>query len=167
MSDINTKWVIAGAALLFLLYLLLKLLLAVRPTFVGSAEARQRLRDAKARARATGSDAAARAAAWREAAAIAQGDLRRPNLAASYAAQALRSDMTDVEAVNILARALRASRRHRTLEKWLWKCLATPNGPVRDAAFAELVSLYEGPMRRAEWATALKQLQSTANTASK
>lgn len=179
----TTQWVVVGAAALFLLYILSKLFPAAGASRAGTPEARARLKDAKRRARMGGSGADARAEAWREAATVALGELGRPNLAAAYAARALKGRPGDRDALRVLVESLRAARRHRALEKWLWRALSEGPGPAYGAAFVELVRLYEGPMRRPEWAKALRALaaadpsialgavtsadQSTANTSSK
>ncbi|MBN1656233.1 MAG: hypothetical protein JXA30_20860 [Deltaproteobacteria bacterium] len=147
---------------LFVAFLLFKL---VRPSFSSRAkrqEVRQKIADAKQRARARGSDPIRRAAAWREAAWAALRGLNRPSLAASYARRAERLDPNDEEAVGLLAVSLRHAARYRALERFLWRRLADdPNqqgiGFLR--TYDELIRLYDGPLRRPEMAKALRRFR--------
>ncbi|MEZ4256074.1 MAG: hypothetical protein R3A78_10265 [Polyangiales bacterium] len=158
MND-TARWALLGAIVLFVLYLVLKSMFRLRPMVPRSPEARRRLAEAKARAVAESADPTARAAAWKEAARIAFVDLKRANLAASFAARALSASMDDAEAVELLTKGYRRVRRYRTLEKWLWRCLAHGAGGAYETAHRELIALYDGPMRRPDWARALRAMR--------
>lgn len=152
--------VLLGAGLLFVLFLIVKL---VAPERRGPEARAARLRIAEAKRRA--SDHALptpqRAAAMRDAALIALEQLGRPSLAASYARRAERLDPQAPEAIALLSAALRSATRFRALERLLWRRLADsiPADPAAERALEELLSLYEGPLRRPEVARALRRLR--------
>ncbi len=157
---------IAGA--LFVLFVVAKLMGALGPFGGGggSHEARARLAEARRRARDRASPPAARAAALREAAAIAIEDLGRPSLAASYAYRAERIEPGDAGAVAFLAAALRGASRYRALERFLWQRLAAAGADAtagRAIALGELIALYEGPLRRPEIAAGLRMITSAGS----
>ncbi len=148
---------------LFVAFLLFKL---VRPSFLrrtNKHEVKRKIADAKRRARIPGADPKQSASAWREAALAALEGLNRPSLAASYARRAERLDPDDEEAIGLLAIALRRAARYRALERFLWRRLADhPNqkGAGYERTIDELVCLYEGPLRRPEMARALRRMRS-------
>jgi hypothetical protein len=148
---------------LFVAFLLFKL---VRPSFLSRAnkhEVKRKIADAKRRARLRDAGPRQSASAWREAAWAALEGLNRPSLAASYARRAERLDPNDAEAVGLLATALRRAARYRALERFLWRRLADhpdQKGAGYERTFDELVRLYEGPFRRPEMARALRRLRS-------
>jgi hypothetical protein len=156
------SWVLLAAVILFVLFMLVKL----RVPLTGPSErveAKRRLGDVKQRVRDAHDDPQGRARALREAANVALEELGQPNLAASYARRAERADPEDTSAVHVLAVALRRANRYRALEKLLWRRLANaPPGPVYERAFEELLSLYEGPMRRRAQAKVLRELRARA-----
>jgi hypothetical protein len=158
MRDSPAGWALLIAVLLFVAFLALKSRIAVSRGTPEQADARRRIGEAKRRARET-SDGKARAAAWREAAAIALDGLQRPSLAASYARRAERADPDDVGAVEILTVALRRASRYRALERFLWRRLAGAPGASHDRAFESLCELYDGPLRRPVWTQALRSLR--------
>jgi hypothetical protein len=150
-----------GAGLLFLLFLIAKLVVTGRRGGADAREARKQIAQAKRRASEHGLLPADRAAALRQAAVIALHDLRRPSLAASYARRAERLDPHDPESIALLSLALRTATRFRALERLLWRRLA--DGPqaasAADRALDELLALYDGPLRRPEVARALRRLR--------
>jgi hypothetical protein len=124
---------------------------------------KRKIADAKLRARIRGADPIQSASAWREAALAALEGLNRPSLAASYARRAERLDPNDEEAIGLHAIALRRAARFRALERFLWRRLAEhpeQKGVGYERTFDELVSLYEGPLRRPEMARVLRRLRS-------
>lgn len=153
-------WGLLAAVILFAAFLLLKSRFSFLPRDPSVGAARKRIRAAKKRARAAANDPDARVQAFLDAAAIAREDLGRPRLAASYALRASRADPDHVEAITLMAEAFREAKRFRAAEKFLWRRLDGPTGPGYDAAFEQLVALYEGPMRRRERAQALKAMRS-------
>jgi hypothetical protein len=138
----------------------------IRPSFLSRAnkhEVKRQIADAKRRARIRGVDPSESAAAWREAALAALEGLNRPSLAASYARRAERLDPNDEEAIGLHAIALRRAARFRALERFLWRRLEEhpeQKGAGYDRTFDELVSLYEGPLRRPEMARVLRRMRS-------
>lgn len=151
---------LVAAGALFLIYVLVKSRFSLVPASPEARDAKARIADAKRRARNKGLDSARRAEAWREAAEAALDGLDRPNLAAAYARRAERADPEDPAAVGMLAIALRRASRHRALERFLWRRLASQeDGPGYERAFDELIALYEGPMRRRERAKVLRRLR--------
>ncbi|MCS6798628.1 MAG: hypothetical protein NZ898_08860 [Myxococcota bacterium] len=153
---------IAGALAVALLvtWIAARAVLASRGRRGVPSERRAELDGLKARARA-GTEPEARAAAWLEAARLAM-QVRRPDLAASYALRARRAAPRSTEAIDALVRALRARRRYRALERLLWRALAEQDdAPVRTHLLEALVSLYEGPLRDRHRARALRRLAST------
>lgn len=158
-------WALLAAVALFLGWLLLKSRVSLAGQDPRRAEGRKRLAEAKARARAAKGDAALRARALRDAAIIALEDLGRPNKAASYARRALRADPDDGESIRVVALAMRRAQRYRALEKLLWRRLASGVDSQSEArAFAELLALYEGPMRRPAQAQVLRRLREAATS---
>ncbi|MGD8861885.1 MAG: hypothetical protein PVI30_17880 [Myxococcales bacterium] len=154
--------VIAGV--LFVAFLLGKLLLPRSGQQDGSElkAARKRVADARRRARDRKLPKPERAAALREAAEVALEGLGRPGLAASYARRAERLDPSAPESLGLLAASLRRVSRYRALERFLWRHVAAGQvgSPSVERAFDELLSLYEGPMRRPEMAEGLRRLRS-------
>lgn len=146
------------AAGVFVLFVILKSRLElVRDPDV--ARARRRLAQARARARAAKDDPAARAEAYREAACIALDELRRPGLAASLARRADAAAPHDPDGVRLLARAMRGAERYRALERLLWRRLDAGPPPEEAALlWEELLSLYDGPLRRRAQARVLRGL---------
>ena len=148
---------------LFVAFLLFKL---VRPSFRSRADqndTRRKIADAKRRARLRDATSIQSASAWREAAWEALEGLSRPNLAASYARRAERLDPNDEEAIGLLAISLRRAARYRALERFLWRRIADDpdrKGVGYKRTFDELVRLYDGPLRRPEMARALLRLKS-------
>jgi hypothetical protein len=155
------------AGLLFVAFLLFKLL-AHRLPMGGDDRARasrRELSEAKRLSRNRNRSPAERATALRAAALTALDGLGRPGLAASYARRAERLDPSAAESVGLLARALRRGSRYRALERLLWRRIA--RGGVDEGyhkAFAELLALYEGPLRRPEVVEALRRLRSDPDT---
>ncbi len=151
-----TRIALLSAVALFLLFVIVKLRF---PLFADPAmvDARKKMIDAKKRAREQ--SGAERARAWRQAADIALEDLGRPNLAASYARRAYRADPDDGESLAVVSRAMIRARRYGALEKLLWRRLAKdPTPERREHLFAELLRLYDGPMRRPSQAKVIREL---------
>lgn len=144
----------------FAAFLLVKMLSAMGIQHPRFAQARKRLAEAKRRAADRSTSTAERAAALRDAATVALEGLQRPSLAATYARRAERLDPKHPASANLLASALRRGARYRALELLLWRQLA--DHPVAseayERAFLELVTLYEGPLRRPETAQVLRAL---------
>jgi hypothetical protein len=160
MNGDATRWVLLLVGALFFAYLFVKLKLSLLPGTPAVREAKRQIEQAKRRAREPGRTPKERADAWREAAMVALEQLERPNLAASYARRAERADPEDAAAVRILSRTMREAGRLRALERLLWRRLSqVPSGAAFTRAFAELVSLYEGPLRRPERALVLRRLR--------
>jgi hypothetical protein len=154
------SWLLLIAGALLLTYLFLKLRGMLLPRTPAAREAKKQIEQAKRRAREPGRSRTERAAAWREAAMVALEQLDRPNLAASYARRAERADPEDAAAVKLLSLTFREAGRLPALERLLWRRLAqVPKGAAFTRAFAELVSLYEGPLRRPERAMVLRRLR--------
>jgi len=163
MPETPAGWGLVAAVVLFAAFLVVKSLVSLRPEDPARARARRRIAEAKRRARGAGADRRARARAWLVAADIALEELDNPGLAASYARRAGRADPEDPAPVSLVARALRKSRRLRTLERFLWRRLqVTGSGPAYEHAFDELLHLYEGPLRRPERAAALRSMRAAA-----
>ncbi|MDH5673893.1 MAG: hypothetical protein OEZ06_17175 [Myxococcales bacterium] len=148
------------AGTLFITFILLKLL-GPLPRDEETADARRRVADAKRRARDRSHSPEQRAAALRDAAVAALEGLGRPGLAASYARRAERLDPLDPASVGLRAAALRRASRFRALERFLWRKLAEdePGAAGYERAYEELLSLYDGPLRRPETAQALRRLR--------
>ena len=152
------------AGLLFVVFVVAKLIAPDRRGGPQARVARERIADARRRASDRGLPSAQRAAALREAALVALEDLDRPNLAASYARRADRLDPHDPGAIALLSTALRAATRFRALERLLWRRVADaePFGEAAERAMRELLSLYDGPLNRPEIARALRRLRPAA-----
>jgi hypothetical protein len=153
-----------GAGSAFFIYLLAKMLV---PRIGGDESLRaahQRIGAAKRKAADRGATPAARAAALREAAMIALQELKRPELAASYALRAERLYPADVEGIGLLSAALRQGTKYRALERILWRQLAAAarGSAGYERSFEELVGLYDGPLQRPEAAKVLRELKSAA-----
>jgi hypothetical protein len=148
-----------AAVVLFAAFLLLKSRVSLLPRDPAIAEARRRIREAKKGARKAAGDDAARVRALLDAARIARDDLESPRLAASYALRAARVDPDHVTAITLMAASFREAGRYRAAEKFLWRRLDGPKGPGYDAAFEELLSLYDGPMHERERAQALRSMR--------
>jgi hypothetical protein len=160
MSEQARSLALVLAGIAFVVFLLAKLLLPRGVSRSGRRAEQRRLMEAQGRARDHALPVADRAAALRDAAAIALDELRRPGLAASYARRAERLDPRDGEAVGLLASALRQAARFRALERLLWRRLGEgePSDAGHERALRELISLYEGPLKRPEIATGLRKL---------
>jgi hypothetical protein len=159
MNEQNRSIALVVAGLLFVAFLLAKLL--IRPSRRGPLTRPERLRlaeDAR-RARDGALSPAERAAALRKAATTAL-ELERPRLAATYARRAERLEPGNTESVNLIARALRRASRFRALESMLWRNLAeTESDPASSqGALFELIELYAGPLKRPEIAAALRRI---------
>ena len=90
---------------------------------------------------------------------VALEELRSPALAATFALRAEAADPADVESIGVLAQAFRQANRYHALERLLWRHLAQDSDHKANVrAFDELISLYEGPMKRPLQAQALKRL---------
>ncbi len=165
LPDTPAGYGLVAAVLLFVVFLLFKATVGLRPRDPAMAEARRRIGEAKLRARAAGTDTEARVRAWLEAARIARDELARPRLAASFAHRAVKFGPNDVEAIGTMAQCFREAKRYRALERFLWRRLDGDAGPGYDRAFDELLSLYEGPMRKRERAHALQKLKARASEA--
>jgi hypothetical protein len=152
------------AGLLFVVFLIVKLVAPERRRGPNAHAARRRIAEAKRRASDRALSSAQRAAALREAALVALQELDRPNLAASYARRADRLDPEDPGTLALLSTALRAAARFRALERLLWRRVADaePFGEAAERAVQELLSLYEGPLNRPEVARALRRLRAAA-----
>ncbi len=160
MNADTKSWVLLLVGVLFFSYLFFKLRLSLSPGTPEVREAKRLIQQAKRRAREPGRSPKERADAWREAAMVALEQLERPNLAASYARRAERADPEDPAAVRVLSLTFREAGRIRALERLLWRRLAqVPKGAAFTRAFAELVSLYDGPLRRPERAMVLRRLR--------
>lgn len=161
MSAQAQSLMLLGAGLLFVLFLVAKLVVPRRLRGRDTREVRMRIAEAKRRASDHALDRAERAAALRQAAMIALEELRRPSLAASYARRADRLDPSAPEAIALLSAALRRASRFRALERLLWRRVADggETDPTAERALQELLSLYDGPLRQPEVARALRRLR--------
>jgi hypothetical protein len=162
MESEPTRLALVVVGVCFVAFLLFKLFRPSRAMTAEWHEARRKVNEAKRRARDREADRGRRAAAWREAALAALEGLGRPSLAASYARRAERLDPDDDEAVRLLATSLRRASRYRALERFLWRRLAggTDDGSAGyERAVAELLKLYEGPLRRPEMAKAIRRMR--------
>lgn len=161
MSGHTQSLVLLGAGLLFVLFLIVKLVAPDRRRGSQAHSARLQIAEAKRRASDHALPTAQRAAALREAALIALEQLRRPSLAASYARRAERLEPHDPAAIALLSMALRSATRFRALERLLWRRLADASSPdaAAERALQELLSLYDGPLRRPEIARALRRFR--------
>ncbi|QQR89323.1 MAG: hypothetical protein IPJ88_14095 [Myxococcales bacterium] len=160
MPDPFLRFSLLAAGLLFVTFLLVKLRAPARLDRHQRKDLKQRLAAAKREAREA-ENAEQKASAWRKAATIALDELGQPSLAGSYARRAERADPSDEAAIGILVRALRSASRLAALERFLWRRLAAgpqTQGAAYVRAFNELISLYEGPLRRKARAKALKAL---------
>ncbi len=150
-------WMVVAAIVLFLAFIGLKLF-EPKKKDRASKEAWKQFYSARRRARKA-SDNADKARAWQEAADIALNDLRKPRLAAKLA---LRSEklLPGVHApvFDAVAQTLRKVGRYSALERYLWERLATAQGESWKRSFSQLVSLYEGPLRKENWAKALTRI---------
>ncbi len=166
MSEQVGHVVLLAAGALFVAFVFLKLLAPVRGGAAQGREGKRRIAEAMARARDRALTAAQRAAALREAAAIAL-EIGRPGLASSYAHRAERLDPHDAAAVGLLATALRRASRFRALERLLWRRIA--GGDAGDEggtrALQELIALYDGPLKRPEIAAGLRKLEAPSERA--
>ena len=164
LAQTPAGYALLGALLLFLVFLVVKSRLPlIRGMTDEQRAAKAKIAEAKLAARAAGNDPAARAAAFRKAAAVALEELGRPGLAASFALRAERADPGDGRAVGVLSVALRRQARFGALEKMLWRRLSADPGPAFERAFTELLALYDGPMRKPERAAALRRLRTGAS----
>jgi hypothetical protein len=152
-----------AAVVLFVAFVLFKSRVSLLPRDPTLTEARRKIRAAKKRARKAGDDTEGRVRAWLDAARIARDELDRPRLAASFALRAARVDPDHVTAITMMADTFKEAQRYRAAEKFLWRRLDGPYGPGYDAAFDELVELYEGPMRKRERAQALKAMRARSS----
>lgn len=164
MPETPAGWGLLVAVVLFAGFLLLKSRVALLPRDPRIADARRRIADAKRAARAARDDASARARAWLDAAKIALDELGNAGLSASFAKRAARNSPADPAPVEAVITALRRARRNRALERYLWRRLQGETGPAYDRAFEELLTLYEGPLRKPERAAALRALRQRAAT---
>lgn len=130
---------LAGAAALFLLFLLIKMRPA-RQRRDALSEAVQAARE-RARRAATVDE---RAEAFCEAGVLALRSQRRVTAAVGFFVRAMRADPTSARVIEQMCRAL-ARRRPRLLEKILWRRLAVLpwDGPHRAAARAAAIGLQE------------------------
>ena len=158
MPEVPAGWLLAGAALVFITFLLFRARVPLGVPGAVARDAAKRIAAAKVRARDATRSAADRASDWCEAGTAALDELRRPSRAASYALRASRVDPEHTEAVKLLARALVRARRLPALERVLWRRLDGARGPAWEAALDELLALYDGPMRRPERARVLRKL---------
>lgn len=165
MDPTTRAWLIAGTALVFIVFLVVKAVFDPMPRGPGVREARRRLSEARKRARAKELSSHERSAAWCAAARLALEDLGSPRAAARLAQKALRADPASLDAQALLSRALHSAGRLRTLERALWVELDLARGiranDAYERAFAELLSLYEGPLRRPERARVLRALRAS------
>ncbi|MBX3248198.1 MAG: hypothetical protein KF901_13550 [Myxococcales bacterium] len=160
----TVRWAVLAAVVLFVAFLVLKSRLAFART-PHAVEGRKKLAACRQRARAA-STASEKAAAWREAATIALDELERPNLAASFARRAERIEPTSDEGLSLLSRTMRRAQRPQALAKLLWRRLAEEplDSPRADRLMAELLSLYDGPLRRPAKAKVLRELWGRARS---
>ncbi len=152
-------WALLATVILFAAFLLLKSRISFLPRDPAVGDARKRIRAAKKRARKAAGDRDARVKALLDAAQIAREDLGRPRLAASYALRASRANPNHAGAITLMAETFREAKRYRAAEKFLWRRLDGPTGVGYDAAFEQLLALYDGPMHRRERAQALRTMR--------
>ena len=152
------RWALLVVVVLFVVFVIVK---SRMPLFgdPAVADARRRVRAAKARAREAKGDPKARAAAYREAAEAAL-EVGRTGIAASFARRADKTDPDAVGGIRLIARAMRAGERHRALEKLLWQRLdgIDLHGERAQRLFEELLALYEGPLHRRAQARVLRHM---------
>jgi hypothetical protein len=154
--------VLAGMALVA--FVLFKPRLARRARTPVAAAAWKAIAAAQARARDVSAGAGPRAAALREAASLALNELEQPGLAASFARRAEKLEPQNTATFGLLASTLRSASRFRALERLLWRRLGSADPAAEDyqRALDELITLYEGPLKRAEVAVALQRLRSAS-----
>jgi hypothetical protein len=157
----ETNAALLAAALLFFLFIATQALL---PALAGR-KARRAAHSQISNAVARGSDekrpAPERAAAYREASELALIELHRPRLAVRYALWADKAAPNEAATISLVARAMTRAKKHRALERYLWKALdAAPAGEAHAAAFDALIALYEGPLHGPERARVLRALAS-------
>ena len=164
MSEHSRSLMLLAAGVLFVVFLLFKLLPVSGRTAGAASDSRRRIVEAQKRARDRSLTTSERAAALRDAAMIALEELRRPGLAASYARRAERLDPESTESVGLLSLSLRRAARHRALERILWRRLAegAPTSAASQRALHELMALYEGPLKRPEVSEALRRISTLA-----
>ncbi|MDQ3037789.1 MAG: hypothetical protein M3Y87_35675, partial [Myxococcota bacterium] len=91
---------------------------------------------------------------------IALAELRRPRLALRYARWADEATPGDAATIELIARTMRRTGRHRALERFLWRSMDTHRGgPAEAAAFDALLALYEGPLNAPERARVLRAMR--------
>lgn len=151
---------LAVAGLVFVAFVLVKVLRSREPSGERARLARTRIVEARTRAVDHARSPGERAEAFREMAIEAIEGLGRPSLAASYARRAERLEPDAADSLGLIAVALRRASRYRALERMLWRRIAAEGSPavVRRRAVEELIGLYRGPLRRPEIAESLHRL---------
>jgi hypothetical protein len=164
MSDGTQSLLLVLAGMAIVAFVLFKPQLIGRARSPTAAAARKAIAAAKQRARDAGAGTSARAAALREAALLALNELHQPGLAASFARRAERLDPQNADTFGLLASSLRNASRFRALERMLWRRLGSAHITESDCqrALEELISLYQGPLKRTEIALALQRFRSVA-----
>jgi hypothetical protein len=166
MSDHARSLMVLVAGVLFVAFLMFKLLPVTGGVGDAAALPRRRMTEARKRASDRSLGARERASALREAAGIALEELGRPGLAASYARRAERLDPESTEVVGLLALTMRRASRLSALERLLWRRVAEgqPESAPAQRAVQELIALYDGPLKRPEVGEALRRLSRTTKT---
>lgn len=158
MSTVDA--LLLAAACLFVLFVLSQAVLPALMRRGPRREVRARLAEAVAGATNGSRSAADRAASFREAAYIALRDMKKPRLALRYARSAHDTNPMDAANIELLAQTMMRARKHRALERHLWRSLDShPASASFDAAFQALLSLYEGPMKAPERARVLRAMR--------
>jgi hypothetical protein len=105
-----------------------------------------------------GADRAQRGHAWVRAARLALEELGAARLALRYARRAERECPDDPSVVQVYAQALMGAQRYDALEHYLWKHLSTASAEHMESLLRQLTHLYDGPLRRKDWARALQRI---------
>lgn len=152
------SWLIIAIALAFGAFVMFRSRYRLRGRSPELTQARDAIRAAKARAKAATTEAE-RAAAWREAAAIAQG-VNQPALASRYARRAYKATES-IEEIRLVHETLSEARRYRELRSFLFKCIKAQGlqGAEEEELFEMLCVLYEGPLNRPDRAAVFRQLR--------
>lgn len=153
--DEAPQYLLIGGVVIFLGFVALQ---AMWP-LSGSRVERKAARAKHSAAVSRGSDAsrseAERATSLVEAGRIAEGELKRPRLAARHAEWAHRLTPTSHAVIDLLFDTLPKARRLRTLERLLWLS-ADAEGSKGDHARQALIRLYDGPLKLPARARALR-----------
>lgn len=167
--DSLPSWMMPLLAVLAVLVVALVILQGVLPAMrrpPGGRQARARLSAAVARGTDTKRPITERASAFVEAGREARDALHKPRLAARYAHYAHELAPGDPSVVAFTIEVMRLAKRHVGLERALWLSLdRAKDDATFESARAALITLYEGPLKKAERARVLAHLSRAARVA--